>query len=114
MFPSATTGHSCPVDPPRQIEPDSSLERAVMEREVGEALPRPVPGRLPAPLSLCLSCRSSCVLGPRPEGVALLEASSVSPVFSPLHTLPLWGDLECPSLSPGQRIKGGPKRHGIL
>jgi len=64
-----------------------------MEREVGEALPVPAPGRPPASTPCC----SSHVLRPMPEGVTLLEASLGSPVFGPLYTLPLWGDLECPS-----------------
>lgn len=53
--------------------------------------------------SLLLQCLSSCVLGPMPGGVDLLEASSVSLAFAFLHTLPLWREQECPSFSPAQK-----------
>lgn len=64
---------------------------------------------LPLPVSpLLLQRLSSCVLGPRPGGVDLLEASSVSLAFASLHTLPLWREQECPSFSPGQKNTGVP------
>lgn len=107
--PSATTGHSRPVDTPRHIQPGSSLKWAVTEHEAGsvcsEACPW-LPAHSSAPVSSPrLQDRSSCVLGSTPEGVDLLEAS----VLAPLHTLPPWGDLECP-LSSGQKNKGAPER----